>query len=683
MVFSVMNPAWLYFFLDLCIAAVLLYGPGSVFFRLAGFGLETSICLAPSFSLSVFVVAGILLGIAGLNVGNVEFLLIFLLASLVLLIVSGTVSRLFGRKRPSHVRQDSQNGPSFFLILLYLLIASIFVSALFILPIDGPNSFSTSSDSSVHLDFIRAFVESGTYSTLHVSKDANFVALSGFYPAAYHVFCAALTALPGCSVTMASNIAVVLICGAVYPLGSLLVCSRLFGSRALETRVGALACVGNAGFPWFFLVWGQLASNLMAFALIPGFVFLFWELLFPREDISFCSVLASLFVALFAMVIAQPNAIFTSGIFCIPIIFYFVRNRLLDMDPGFCKSHFPKSLLSFLIVAFLVFVIWTLLYFSPFLNGVVHFFWPNDASLGQAFVSALELKYGGMFEIQYLVAPLLLLGLFLSFTRSSVKYVSWLYLFCAFLFVASYTKDFPLQSYFSGFWYTDYYRLGAMAAMCSTPLLCVAYSVVGRIFVRLVQRFSRVLRVLLCFAGSLVFLYFLLLPSFQLADGSWFDTPFGSIKSNVERTYSMNNLEGIDAEEWDFIGKCIPIVKDDVVINLPFDGSGMLYGSTGMNVVYRTINADPYNPSDKPIRKDLYNIASDKCVADCVRNLNAKYVLILDSNSPSGSIIPYVPHDRKDWSGIFDITEITPGFELVLSQGDMCLYKIDVNDLVS
>ena len=70
-----MNPSWLYFFLDLCIAAALLYGPGSLAFRFAGFRLEASICLAPSFSLSVFVVVGILLGLAGINVSNVKFLL--------------------------------------------------------------------------------------------------------------------------------------------------------------------------------------------------------------------------------------------------------------------------------------------------------------------------------------------------------------------------------------------------------------------------------------------------------------------------------------------------------------------------------------------------------------------------------------------------------------------------------
>lgn len=249
-----------------------------------------------SFSLSVFVVVGILLGLAGINVSNVKFLLICLLVTLVLLIVFGVFSRLCERNRLSHVQHDSQNGPTFSLIALYLLFAAIFVTVLFILPIDGPYSFSTSNDSSAHLDFIRVFVESGTYSTLHVSQDVNLVPLSGFYPAAYHVFCAALTALPGCTVTMASNIAVVVICGAVYPLGSLLVCSRLFGSRALETRVGALACVGNAGFPWAFLVWGQLASNLLAFALVPAFVFLFWELLFPLENRSFFKVFVSLSV---------------------------------------------------------------------------------------------------------------------------------------------------------------------------------------------------------------------------------------------------------------------------------------------------------------------------------------------------------------------------------------------------
>ena len=435
-----MNSAWLYFFLDLCIAAAILFGPGSVFFRLAGFRLETSICLSPCFSLSVFVLVGILLWFAGVNVSNVNFLLIFLLAILLFLIL-GAISRLYRKKRPSHMQLDSQNGPSFSTIVLYLLIAAIFVSALFILPIDGPNSFSTSNDSSAHLDFIRAFVESGTYSTLHVSQDANNVALSGFYPAAYHVFCSAITALPGCTVNMASNIAVVLICGAVYPLGSLLILSRLFGSKSLETRLGALACIGNVGFPWSFLVWGQLASNLLAFALVPSFVYLFWELLFPSENNSFCRVFVSLFVALFAMVIAQPNAVFTGGIFCIPIIFCFVRNRILVMNPSFCKSHFSISLFSFLLVALFIFVIWTALYLSPVLSGVVHFFWSNDASLGQAIVSALELKYGGMFEIQYLVAPLLLFGLLLSFSRSSVKYVCWLYLFCTFLFIASYTTE--------------------------------------------------------------------------------------------------------------------------------------------------------------------------------------------------------------------------------------------------
>ena len=235
-----MNPSWLYFFLDLCIAAALLYGPGSVAFRFAGFRLEASICLAPSFSLSVFVVVGILLGLAGINVSNVKFLLICLLVTLVLLIVSGVFSQLCERKRLPHVQYDSQNGPTFSLIALYLLIAAIFVTVLFILPIDGPYSFSTSNDSSAHLDFIRVFVESGTYSTLHVSQDVSLVPLSGFYPAAYHVFCAALTALPGCTVTMASNIAVVVICGAVYPLGSLLVCSRLLVLEPLRHVRGPL-----------------------------------------------------------------------------------------------------------------------------------------------------------------------------------------------------------------------------------------------------------------------------------------------------------------------------------------------------------------------------------------------------------------------------------------------------------
>lgn len=670
-----MNLDWLYFFFNLGIAAAILYLPGTVAFQLLGFGLETSICLAPCVSLSSFVVLGILLGIVGPNISCCSFLLIFLLIFSAFILISGVISHRRGKERGLSAYAEFQF-PSLSLIGLYLLFAAVFISVLFILPIDGPNSFSTSNDSSAHLDFIRAFVESGSYSTLHVSQDPSNISSAGFYPAAYHVFCAALTALPRCTVNMASNIAVVLICGAVYPLGSLLVLSRLFGSKSFETRMGCLACVSNVGFPWAFLVWGQLASNLLAFALVPCFVFLFWELVFPDENLSYGRVVCSLLFVLFAMVTAQPNAVFTAGIFCIPLIYLFVRGCITDYGLFRFKSLSTLSLFSFLVVAVFIVVAWTVLYLSPFMDCIVHFFWPNDANLLQACVSALELKYGGMFEIQYLVAPLLIFGLIVSFRNSSLKFVCWIYLFCSFLFISSYTKDFPLQSYFSGFWYTDYYRLGAMAAMCSAPLLCVAYSAIASFFIRLMQRISRLLRVITYVACSFVFLNILLLPSFQLDDGSWFDTPFGSIRSNVERTYSMNNHEGIDADEWAFIDECLPIVKQDVVVNLPFDGSGMLYGSTGMNVVYRNIKANPRNANDRPIRKGLCNISFDKRVADDVRKLNAKYVLILDNDSPAGSIIPYVPHEKKDWTGILDISENTPGFELMLSRGDMRLYRI-------
>lgn len=83
--------------------------------------------------------------------------------------------------------------------------------------------------------------------------------------------------------------------------------------------------------------------------------------------------------------------------------------------------------------------------------------------------------------------------------------------------------------------------------------------------------------------------------------------------------------------------------------------------------------------SDKPaIKQKLDKLASDQEVQKEVEEAGAHYVLILDADNPDPSS-RYSSYSKDDWIGIESINEETSGFEIVLSDGDMRLYKIERN----
>ncbi|MEG0759780.1 MAG: DUF6541 family protein, partial [Raoultibacter sp.] len=73
----------------------------------------------------------------------------------------------------------------------------------------------------------------------------------------------------------------------------------------------------------------------------------------------------------------------------------------------------------------------------------------------------------------------------------------------------------------------------------------------------------------------------------------------------------------------------------------------------------------------------LDRIASDKQVRDAVESIGAEYVLVLDQGEQEGERPRLFTYENgKKWRGIERIRDDTPGFELMLSRGDMRLYHI-------
>ena len=60
-----------------------------------------------------------------------------------------------------------------------------------------------------------------------------------------------------------------------------------------------------------------------------------------------------------------------------------------------------------------------------------------------------------------------------------------------------------------------------------------------------------------------------------------------------------------------------------------------------------------------------------------MNRIGAEYVLVLD-RSRSSMHRWFYPYRCPDWTGMLELNDDTPGFEVILSEGDMRLYRVVV-----
>ena len=77
------------------------------------------------------------------------------------------------------------------------------------------------------------------------------------------------------------------------------------------------------------------------------------------------------------------------------------------------------------------------------------------------------------------------------------------------------------------------------------------------------------------------------------------------------------------------------------------------------------------------LRTELRNVSTSNEVQQTLRELDARYLLLLDTPRTEESAVTSMRYNPDDWQGIESINENTPGFKLLLSEGDMQLYEIE------
>lgn len=260
---------WLTFALAICLGVVVLYVPGYLVGRAVSLERFASVAVAPAFSVAALVILGIVLNAAHVRCDG--WMLLLACAALCLL-VYGVCCGLCGLRGCDGRTYSSRNAvdSKWVLVALYVGVAAVVSLVVFVHAMGDPVSFSRNDDTTVHLSVVRGFLDSGTFSTLNVTKYLDLWESGGYYPAAWHVVTAVVASLVGNQVALATNAMIFVVCVFVLPVGVLYLLRQLFPDNKLALYAGSLFSVAFCGCPWGFVVFGQLLSNLLSFALIPG-----------------------------------------------------------------------------------------------------------------------------------------------------------------------------------------------------------------------------------------------------------------------------------------------------------------------------------------------------------------------------------------------------------------------------
>ena len=561
------------------------------------------------------------------------------------------------------------------LSILFSVLTAAFVTIVFyISSIGTPDTYLSNYDNAFHLTHLRCFIDSGNYSSFS----------GGFYPSAWHCLAALISSATGCSLPVATHAATLSCVLAAYPLGMCFLLCTLFPNSPRRTLLGSLFCCCTWFFPWKLILFGPLYPNLTSFSLMPAALALFIRLFGENEksDSRLCELVLFLLSGI-ALVFAQPNTVFFSFIVAIPYLMFRIRtivaNRYLK-NSKMINSRFCGIVAEFLLLL-LFLSIWIILMRSPLLEPLVSYERDVPYTFTSAIPKLLTFQFV-MWRPQYLLCGILIFGLICLYFRSSCRWFFFSYVLVGFVYLVSAGVDGPLRSLVSGFCYNDYYRTAACVCIISIPIIAVGLdTLLGLIFkvTKIINKcgkstssnFSSVILI----ATISAFNYF---PLFDIPRvSSW---GFDSISYYVADEFTSKGNRYYSDDEMSFVNKAKQICNSDLVVNQPYDGSVFSYSLNDLNVLFPQLAFD--QEGDKEIlKKGLSRISTDSNVASAAHRLSAKYVIQLDQGSgPTGMSLQatYYPfsYDSSEWVGINEITDETPGFKLLLSEGDKRLYEI-------
>ena len=715
---------WLEFFQSVVVIIALLYVPGVILLHASGMPKPWALVSAPLVSCALFFIEGEIF--SALNI-PIPLAVMVLVPLLIAVLVNGYVFYVApkhkedlrdekpvkskairaGKQSTSPVPAFICEELPFWMPLLYVAVGLLTVGLLFLPTLPSASSFVQGWDIVHHLDVTQAMIESQKYSSIHYDFYSTVEAsitpwepgASGFYPSGWNIIVALTTQLVSTTVPIAGNALNFVSAAIVFPLSICSVIAKVLPKHRIALVSGAFVCLAFFVFPWSLLIYGPIFPNTVAFCVMPSIWWVFMQMTrskTPKHDLIWLIVIFIL--GCITLFILHPSTIFSSIVVLLPWSFARIgesKRRVIL----FGKQIKPVTLA----YAFFIFalVIWSVFYYVLIVRGVaLNFWWSAYSSLQDAILHALGMDFigqsyagGELVSPQPILSICVLVGAVWTFKHKQARWMVSAFMYLSVLCIFIITFDAPLKGYLSGFWYTDPFRIAASCVIMAIPLAALGLATLAEAALetfaswreKASQTQTKDQTCVFCtvwakplIAGAViacvvVLNYVVPMPNLKSEEPIPAVTAF---KQASEKAYGDHYI--LTSEELEFLRRVeLTVPAGAVIANLPQDGSLWAYGTNDLHVLWRFPNG--YDASERPasaiLRKRLNRIASDPEVLQTVRDLNVQYVLILNnvvdySNAVTSTYKP------GTFRGITQITDTTPGFEVVLEEGSMRLYKI-------
>ena len=660
---------WRFFLGDVAWAIAFFYIPGFLALRMIG--------VRPLFSLGF---SPLLAFLAVSIVAHVASCMLFPLSPFALLLVSIALTfvlaiciRCFTRKRKIC---SSFNVPGLRQVALAICVSLVIGLLFFILPLDGAESFYQENDNIAHLEVVKQYLESGIY-----ADGDSFLAS---YPSLWRTLAAMVAGLGSGSVTIAVNAVNFAIVAFLFPISILFfVCSFIKDKRVL--RLAPLLALSFVVFPWGFLYFGPLYPNLIGYSVLP-LAMAIVVYAFEATDLRSSLYLFVAFLASCAVLArAHPSAIFVGIVVMSPYIAFRIND--IQLEKG-SKPLIRRGSVALFVAA--IICLWSFLFISPMFHGVVTFDWAPYTGKVQAVANVLFLGLTKSSAVQLCLALLVLIGAVYCLVMRRWQWLLCSHLLVSLIYIACVSFPVSLQHFFSGYWYNDSFRVAAMFVFTGIPLACIGLASVIRVSEALAKLAARgsdeqvYATNCLTYVIPAVAVMAIFFPSFTLAQNITWTTGFGKASQMLRSGNSLaENVNAVDSLELEFLEMVKDEVGDGKVLNYPYDGSAYAQTLADVNVVNRgwfgySSSVDGEKSNYQVLCESIDKIASDHEVSEAARSEDIKYVLLLDDGAPDvGGCYYTLGYDGSYWHGLESLDDTTPGFSVVLSQGDMRLYRID------
>ncbi len=683
---------WTELIRGMLIGAILLYGPGYLFFRGLRLGRAFALFCAPLFSVCCYAALPLAYYELGIPCTTLAVVLPTVAVGGVLLACSRhpRTKRFFPAKlhlgEMEPFRIGSRTIP-FDAIVSLIVVAAATIVLLFVFVGALPNAAAIISrhDNQTHLNNARAFLESGRWSSLHASSyvamdpiQCPFAVRDHFYPSAWTDLVALVCLTSRINLMVAVNAVVALCACLVFPLGCYTLLRVLLPHRRRGLVLSALAIAGFATWPWLFVYSGPLFPNQMGVSLQLCALPLILAILEggnARADVPRFATIA--LVSFVALALTHPSTLFS----CYVFMSAWGAHMLRSVFRGRTRI-IALTLYSTVIVAFWVFCL-----HLPALSSTVGYSEVNGSALVDTVLDIALMRFF-FTTAQPGLTILAVLGIFVSL-RS--RYRRWLIVPVAFFavgYLCARMDWWPFANWIAAFWYTDWRRMAANLIVALMPFVVLGIdTLLQPMQTDAANKGAAVNRVptpLRLFAtAAIVALVFIPTATLSSPDipkdtPKSIQSPFGTVRNLLATRYAERIYS---PEEIAFVNRAKELVPQDaLVINAPADGSMWSYGVNGLRTYYHSIMFVGQKPQSDLIRLHLREYATSEEVRNAVAQIGATYVLLLDkgvSHEQGDWIWQYDESQTKEWEGITDIDDNTPGFKTVLAEGDeMRLYRI-------